>query len=175
MGGSDPKHIAQTDRLVLRQVGPADAPFLRALLNDPSWIRNIGDRGVRSDRDAEQYIRDKIMVSYQAFGFGMYLGELKEDGSPIGLCGLVKRDSLPDPDIGFALLPGFRKRGLALEAATAVLDHAHRDVRLPRLLGIVRPDNRESVTLLERLGFHHQGAYRPPGEGQDLKLYEISL
>lgn len=166
--------IARTQRLILRQVEISDDEFLITLLNDPAWLRNIGDRGVRNPTAARQYIKDKIVGSYETFGFGMYLIQLVADGSPVGLCGLVKRSSLPDPDIGFALLPGYRNNGYAQEAAQAVIGHARR-IGLIRLLGIVIPENTASVRLLERLGFCCEGTYRPPHEETELRLYAQSL
>jgi ribosomal-protein-alanine N-acetyltransferase len=167
--------IAETERLVLRELSPDDAVFMCELLNDPSWLRNIGDRNVRTSQQAAQYIEDKIIGSYRSFGFGMYLAELKDGGDPIGLCGLVKRDSLPAPDVGFALLPRFCKCGYALEATRAVIRYAHTEFKFPTLLAIVKPDNVSSIKLLERLGFCQEGDYRPPSGGTQLKLYTIAV
>jgi [ribosomal protein S5]-alanine N-acetyltransferase len=170
-----PLCIARTPRLLLRQVGLDDADFICTLLNEPLWIRNIGDRGIRTPLAARPYIQEMIISAYARFGFGMYLIERQEDGMPIGLCGLVKRDFLPYPDIGFALLAAFRNRGYACEAATAVIEYARATLGMTVLSGIVRPDNTASVRLLERLGFTAAGAVRPPGEAQDLSLYAVTL
>jgi RimJ/RimL family protein N-acetyltransferase len=167
--------IAETERLVLRELSPGDAVFICELLNDPSWLRNIGDRNVRTPQEAERYIQDKIIASYKSLGFGMYLAELKNGGDPIGLCGLVKRDSLPDPDVGFALLPRFWNRGYALEATKAVISYARTELKLSKLLAIVKPDNASSIKLLERLGFCEEDVYRSPGGATDLKLYAIAV
>jgi RimJ/RimL family protein N-acetyltransferase len=167
--------VAETERLVLRVVSPGDAVFICELLNDPSWLRNIGDRNVKTPQEAEQYIQDKIIGSYKSLGFGMYLAELKNGGAPIGLCGLVKRDSLPDPDVGFALLPRFWNRGYAFEATKAVMSYARTALKLSRLLAIVKPDNASSIKLLERLGFCQEGEYRPPSGGTELMLYTIAV
>jgi RimJ/RimL family protein N-acetyltransferase len=170
-----PTRIATTPRLVVRRVGSEDAPFLCELLNDPAWLRNIGDRGVRDSTAAAQYIQDKIVVSYGVFGFGMYLMEQRSSGVPIGLCGLVKREALPNPDLGFALLPAFRSGGYAFEAAAAVLDHAREVLDLSVVSAIVKDDNAPSIRLLERLGFRQEGRYSPPGAGEDLRLYMAPL
>jgi RimJ/RimL family protein N-acetyltransferase len=167
--------IAETERLVLRELSPNDAVFLCELLNDPSWLQNIGDRNVRTPQDAERYIHEKFIGSYKSFGFGMYLAELKNAGSPVGLCGLVKRDSLPDPDVGFALLPRFWNQGYAFEATKAVMSYARTGLNLSKLLAIVKPDNVSSIKLLERLGFCPQGVYHPPNGATDLTLYEITV
>jgi ribosomal-protein-alanine N-acetyltransferase len=167
--------VAETERLVLRELSAGDAVFLCELLNDPSWLRNIGDRNVKTPQEAEQYIQEKFIGSYKALGFGMYLAELKDGGAPIGLCGLVKRDSLPDPDVGFALLPRFWNRGYALEATNAVMSYARTALKLSKLLAVVKPDNVSSIKLLERLGFCQEGQYRPPSGGTDLMLYTIAV
>ena len=106
--------ILETDRLVLRQMTADDAEFIFKLVNEPSFIRFIGDKGVRNDADAVQYIQNGPVASYERFGFGLYLVELKEGRVPIGMCGLVKRDALPDADVGFAFLPAFWSQGLCL-------------------------------------------------------------
>jgi RimJ/RimL family protein N-acetyltransferase len=168
-------HIAQTDRLVLRHVGPGDAQFLCRLLNEPSWLQNIGDRGVRTSLAAEQYIQDKFIESYESLGFGMYLIELKSDKSPIGLCGLVQRGYLPGPDIGFATLPEFWGSGYAFEASAAIMRHARNGLGLSRLLAIVKPDNSRSVRLLERLGFSQEGECRVPSTDELLNLYAAAV
>jgi ribosomal-protein-alanine N-acetyltransferase len=163
--------IAETERLVLRELSPDDAVFLCELLNDASWLQNIGDRNVRTQQQAEQYIQDKFIGAYRSLGFGMYLVELKDGGAPIGLCGLVKRDALPDPDVGFALLPRFWNRGYAFEVTQAVMSYARSTLKLSKLLAVVKPDNASSIKLLERLGFCHEGVYRPSSGTTDLKLY----
>ena len=165
--------IAKTKRLVLRHVVREDAPFLHRLLNEPSWLENIGDRGVRTLPEAERYIQDKFIVPYESLGFGMYLTELADEKRPIGLCGLVKRGYLPDPDIGFAYLPEFWGSGFAFEAAAAIMRHSSTALRLSRLLAIVKPDNIRSVRLLERLGFSPQGECRVPSADELLALYAV--
>ena len=130
-----------------------DAAFLLRLLNEPSWLENIGDRGVRTLADAEDYIRNNIWAAYRSCGFGLYTVQLKSAPSPIGLCGLVKRDFLSSPDLGFALLPEYVGNGYATEAASAVIAYAHATLAIGRLYAIVQPGNARSVSLLERLGF----------------------
>src|SRR3982751_3973205 len=146
-------NVLETDRLVLRRMSADDADFMLGLLNDPSWLRFIGDRGVRTREDARAYILKGPVDMYERLGFGIYLTELKEEGVPIGICGLVKRDFLEDVDIGFALLPGFWGQGYAYEAASAVMEHAREALGLKRLVAITNPENPRSVRLLEKLGF----------------------
>ena len=160
-----------TPRLIVRELTPADAPFILALLNDPSFIRNIGDRGVRTLDDAAGYIENGPRASYARHGFGLWLVELAEAAAPIGICGLLQRDELPDPDIGFAFLPAYRSKGYAFEAASAVLAHARGGLGLSRLLAIVNPDNQSSIRLLERLGFRYERVVRLTPEGTELSLF----
>jgi RimJ/RimL family protein N-acetyltransferase len=144
--------VLQTQRLILRRMNPADAPFILRLVNEPSWLRFIGDKGVRNLDDACDYIRKGPMDMYQRHGFGLYVVELKADGVPIGTCGLIKRDALPDVDIGFAFLPQFWGRGYAYEAAAAVLEHGKTAFGLARIVAITSLDNDSSIRLLEKMG-----------------------
>lgn len=160
--------IATTQRLVLRRINPGDARFICRLLNDPSWIENIGERGVRTEDQAATYIREKMLVMYETHGFGLYVMETRDDGRAIGLCGLVRRESLPSPDLGFALLPEFRGRGFACEASRAIMAYARAVLHLPRLLAITTPGNVKSRQLLERLGFRCQ---RLAAESDEVWLY----
>lgn len=161
--------VAQTPRLLLRRFTEDDAAFVLRQLNEPSWLANIGDRGVRSLEEAKRYLREKVVAPYGEHGFGMYLLEARETGVPVGMCGLVRRDALPDADIGFALLEEQQGRGYAEEVARAVVGHAFADLGLARLLGIVKPSNQRSARLLQKLGFEPRGTVRM---GQvDLLLY----
>ena len=166
--------VVQTSRLVLRRLDASDAPFILELLNEPSFIRYIGDKGVRTIEDAVRYIDGQI-ASYDRFGFGLFLAALREPVSPIGICGLVRRDTLEDPDIGFAFMPAFWSRGLAFESAAAVVAHAARDLRIPRLIAIADADNARSIRLLEKLGLRFDRMIRLNPEGAELKLLSIQL
>jgi RimJ/RimL family protein N-acetyltransferase len=146
-----------TERLRLRRLTPGDAEFMLRLLNDPSYVRYIGDRGVRTTEEARSYIVSGPLESYSRHGFGLYLVELKETGEPLGICGLLKRESLPDADLGFALLPAFWGQGYAFEAASAVVRYARSEHGLTRLLAITSQDNDASIALLEKLGFRDEG------------------
>ncbi len=164
------RHVLETARLELREVALGDAAFCLRLLNEPSWLENIGDRGVRSTADAESYIRSHIWAHYQAHGYGLYALQLKSIPLPIGLCGLLKRDFLAAPDLGFALLPDFVGFGYAAEAARAVMAYAQGKLGIGRLYAIVTRGNQRSVRLLGQLGFGHQGPCRTPS-GEEVELY----
>jgi RimJ/RimL family protein N-acetyltransferase len=150
-----------------------DAPFMLGLLNDPSWIRYIGDRGVRTVDDARAYILGGAMAMYARLGHGFCIVERKEDGCPIGICGLARRDYLDDVDLGYALLPEFAGQGYAQEAAAAVLAHATGTMGLQRIVATVRPDNLRSSRLLEKLGMRFERTIRHPDGTRDLHLFAI--
>ena len=166
--------VLETGRLVLRWLSADDHEFIQRLLNEPSFIQNIGDRGVRNDDDARAYIQNGPIASYKQFGFGLYLVQLKNSHTPIGICGLLKRDSFDFPDLGYALLPEYWSRGYALEAASSVLNFARNDLALQRVLAIVNPDNFASIRLLENCGFHFQETVRLAGEA-DVQLHSCDL
>lgn len=164
--------IIETERLTLRELLADDATFILELLNDPSFIRNIGDRGVRTIEDAVRYISDKAGASYREHGFGPWLVELKDDSrTPTGMCGLTKKDALPAPDIGYALLPRFRSKGYAHEAAAAVMRHATSVLGLKRLVGVVNPDNAGSIKLLEKLGLRYERMVRLSADEPEIMLF----
>ncbi len=166
-----PVQVLQTERLVLRHLGAADAPFVLRLLNEPSWLQNIGDRGVRTLADAQRYIETGPVEMYRRLGFGLYQVCLKVNGEPVGLCGLLKRDSLDDVDLGFALLPEFWGQGYAREAAAAVMAYGRRELGLSRILAIIARTNDASRRVLERLGFGFEGVVRLGADGEELLLY----
>lgn len=149
----------------------ADAEFMRLLLNDADWLRYIGDRGVRTVEQAEQHILHGPVAMYVSHGFGFGVVELRETSQPIGICGLAKRDYLDSPDIGFALLPGYRRYGYAYEAAAATLHYATAELALPRVVATTRLDNIRSQTLLEKLGLRYERTVSHPDGDRELKLY----
>jgi len=163
--------VLETARLALFRLTPDDAPFIVELLNDPSFLRYIGDRGVRTPDAARRYIETGPMASYERFGFGLYRVDLKATGEPIGICGLLKRDTLSDADVGFALLPRFRASGYAFEAASAVLASARAAHGLERVLAITAPDNVVSIQLLEKLGFRFERRTRLADGAAEINLF----
>jgi [ribosomal protein S5]-alanine N-acetyltransferase len=163
--------ILQTARLLLRELTPGDTTFLIALLNSPGWLRYIGDRNVRTEEQAQAYLENGPWRSYRENGFGLYLVQRLEDGQALGLCGLLKREGLEHPDIGFAFLPEYMGRGYAFESASAMLEYAKNTLRLPTILAIVLPENQASIRLLEKLGMQQDGTYCLPGEQERLWLY----
>jgi RimJ/RimL family protein N-acetyltransferase len=160
-----------TQRLRLRPLTEADAPFVLELLNDPDFIRQIADRGVRDLDSARQYLRNGPLASYAEHGHGLLMVETRADAEPLGICGLVHRPGLEHPDLGYALLPAGRGSGYASEAGAAVLAHARAVLGHERVLAIVNPDHLRSITVLERLGFAAQGTIRLPHDTKPLGLY----
>ena len=164
-------NIIETERLTLCKLSTADAGFILDLLNQPSFIRYIGDRGVRTLEDAERYILNGPVASYERYGFGLYLTQLKESHSPIGMCGLIKRDTLEDVDIGFAFLPQFWLKGYAFESASAVLAYARNTLGIKKILGIATPDNTGSIRVLEKIGLKFEKMVKLSEDAVELKLF----
>ena len=165
-------HIFETNRLVLCRLKLKDAPFILELVNDPGWIRYIGDRGIKNLKQAGDYIRNGPLKSYRQFGFGLYLTKLKDGNIPIGICGLLRRDTLDDADIGFAYLPQYTGKGYAFESAAAVIEHAHDILAMDRILAITSPDNISSIRLLEKLGFNFKKMIRLTPDSEESRLFE---
>jgi RimJ/RimL family protein N-acetyltransferase len=163
--------VCETPRLRLRHLTEDDAAFIVQLLNDPGFIRNIGDRKVRTIDEARRYIQSDTVSGYGRRGYGLYLVERKEDAAPIGVCGLLKRDYLPDMDVGFAFLQNFHGRGYGLESARAVLRHARAALGIPRVVAITSPGNEASIRLLGKLGLRFERMIRPPDEDRDTRLF----
>ena len=165
--------VLETDRLSLRQANMDDYQFIFQLLNEPSWLRFIGDRNIKTPEDARDYISEVLVPTYARFGFGLYIVELKQTGRPVGLCGLIKRDDLNDVDIGFAFLRRYWHCGYAIESARAVIWHANQTFALKRIVAITSPENTSSIKLLNRLGFVYERMIN--FEKIELKLYTKSL
>jgi RimJ/RimL family protein N-acetyltransferase len=164
-------NVVETDRLRLRRMSAGDAEFVVELLNEPSWLRFIGDKGVRTIEDARAYIANGPVAMYASHGFGLYLTELKQSGQPIGICGLIKRDALDDVDIGFALLSRFRANGYAYEAASAVMAHGREALGLTRIVAIASPENHASAKLLEKLGLRFERKVTLASDAGEIDLY----
>lgn len=167
--------ILETERLTLRKITLDDAAFMLDLLNQPSFIQFIGDRGVRTLDDAREIIEERYLKAYERLGFGIYLTLLRGTSVPIGICGLVKRDGLDDVDIGYAFLPQYWSKGYASEAASAVLVYARGTLGMKRILGITIPDNTSSIRVLEKIGLKFERMIRLPGDDVDLKLFARDL
>jgi ribosomal-protein-alanine N-acetyltransferase len=167
-------NVLSTLRLSLRQLTEEDAEFILELLNDPAFVRFIGDKGVRNLDDARGYILTGPIASYEQHGFGLWLVELKGVNTPVGICGLLKRESLPDVDIGFAFLPEYRARGYASESAAAVLEYGRTNLGLTRIVAIVDPDNAGSLRLLEKIGMSFDRMVRLSEDAPEIRLLACS-
>jgi RimJ/RimL family protein N-acetyltransferase len=140
-------------------------------VNEPSFLRYIGDRGVRTLDDARRYIREGPAAGYARFGYGLMRVGLKPSGAPIGICGVLRRDTLPDPDLGFSLLPEYWSQGYAYEAAEAVMRHARHVLHLGRVLAITTTDNEPSMRLLGKLGFRFDRLVKLGNDPTELRLF----
>ncbi|OZG72280.1 hypothetical protein BTA51_16200 [Hahella sp. CCB-MM4] len=178
--------VFDTERLVVRELTMGDTDFVIDILNDPDFIRNVVDRGVRTKEDAENYLLEGPLKSYRDHGYGLFAVELKPGqkikqgqietdnkvaDKPIGLCGLIKRDFLAAPDIGFAFLPDFRGQGYAKEAAMGTLRLARDELHIPQVMAITSKENVDSMTLLIKLGMKMSGTVTYPGSGEELNLF----
>lgn len=163
--------VIESKRLSLRHLEFDDAPFVLDLLNQDTFLRYIGDKGVRDIAGACEYLRQGPMESYWRYGFGLYLTSLRAGGAPIGICGLVKRDALEDVDVGFAFLPQYAGRGYATESAAAVLEHGYRVFNLKRIVGITAPDNHASIAVLLKIGLRFERLIRMGPDGKEVNLF----
>lgn len=166
--------ICKTERLTLRELQLSDAEFALRLYNDPSFLKHIGDKGVRTVEDAEKNLQQGAIASYAQHGYGMWLVE-NQQGQAIGLCGLIKRDFLAETDLGYAYLPEFFGLGYAYEAACAVLAYTAQNTDLKALVAIVSPANLASKSLLEKLGFEQDGQVLVPDKNEMVDFYRIYL
>ncbi len=163
--------ILDTERLTLRTLETDDAPFYLELVNDPSFLQYIGDKGVRTLDDARRAIADGPQTMQRTLGHSLYLLQRRSDGVPLGLCGLIKRDSLPDVDIGYALMPAYWGQGYAHEAAAAVVAHGRDVLGLKCLLAITSPDNASSIGLLLKLGLRFVECTQLPPDQRATNIY----
>lgn len=166
--------VLRTPRLALRHVDDGDAAFLLELMNEPGWLQFIGDRDVRTLEDARAYLQRALVEPRERLGYGLHAVMPLSGGEPVGLCGLVKRDALPHPDLGFAFLQRWSGRGFAREAAAAVMDDALTRLGLPRVLAVTVPENVRSLRLLDAIGFRNEGVVRLAPDQRELLLLAVS-
>ena len=163
--------VLTTERLELRRLTLDDAPFILRLVNEPSWLEFIGDKGVRTLEDARGYLARGPLDMYARLGYGLYLTELRDGAIPIGICGLIKRDSLPDVDVGFAFVPEHWGHGYGYEAASSVLAYGEREFAIKRIVAITSPGNRRSIRMLERLGMVREQTLELHSDGRTSLLF----
>ena len=162
--------VCETPRLLLRRLCSDDAAFILQLLNEPSFLENIGDRGVRTLDDARAYIANAVVAMYEKHGFGLFHVALKDTREPIGMCGLLRRDWLEDVDVGFAFVPAFWGKGYAYESCVGVIDWGRQALGIERVCGITKLDNYGSIKVLEKLGLKFARVVTSP-EGQESRLF----
>ena len=166
--------ILKTQRLILSKISEDDAGFIYELVNDPDWLRYIGDKDIHDLKDARSYIKNVSMVSYEQHGYGPYLVRLKEGKIRIGISGLFKRDYLDHPDVGFAFLPAYRNKGYATESAAAVLNYGYASLNLTKILAITSRDNDSSARVLEKIGLQFQKIIKTSKDDPGSKLYVLN-
>lgn len=164
--------MTQTPRLILTELTLSDYSFIVDLLNSPGWLQYIGDRNVHTREQAEAYLTNGPIKSYREFGFGLMKVGIIETHQPIGICGLLKRETLPHPDLGFAFLPQFNGQGFAMEAANVIVQHVRKELDVQTILAVTLPDNQRSIQLLEKLTFQYESVFSFPGSQEKLSLYK---
>jgi len=165
------KYILHTTRLKVREFVPDDAPFIVDLVNTPGWIENIGDRNIHTHEDATRYIHNGPMRSYVLHGFGLWLVEKRDDNAPLGMCGILKREYLNEPDIGFAFLPQYHGQGFAFEVASETINYAKDKLDIPVMSAITLAKNKSSIKLLEKLGLSFKKIVHVADTKEDLLLF----
>lgn len=163
--------ILETERLILRQFTIDDTKFILELVNSQGWIANIGDRNIKTNEQAKVYLQNGPLKSYGTNGFGLWLVEVKSDKTPIGMCGIIKRDDIENPDIGFAFLPAFTGKGFAYEIANATMTFAISTLKLPAIFAITIPANKRSIKLLEKIGLRFSKTLDFANDNQELMLF----
>ena len=169
------KYFLETERLIIRQFDLSDAAFIMQLLNSPGWLEYIGDRNIRTTDDAEAYLANGPIKSYGTNGFGISMVLLKEGETPIGACGLLKRDYLEDADIGFAFMPEYLGKGYGYESAEAIINYAKGELNISHIKAFTVPNNIPSINLLKKLGFGFEKTFKIPGEEEELFLFSLDL
>ena len=164
-------YILETERLFLREFTLSDTKFIVELVNSPGWLQFIGDRNIKTEEQAKEYLQNGPLKSYAINGFGLSLVALKPDETPVGMCGIIRRDSLENPDIGFAFLPAFEGKGLAFEIANATVAYAKNVLKIPVIFAITMPENKRSIKLLEKIGFQYTGMVNSPTDKTQLMLF----
>lgn len=163
--------MLETERLALRQLTLDDAGLMLGIWNDPAFMRYVGDRGLRTTADAHEAMRNGALQLYEKYGYGPYRLALKDCDTPIGICGLFRRDGLEVPDLGYATLPEFCGKGYAFEAAMAVMDHACSALSIKQLIAIISPENDASIGLIRKLGFEFERMHTMPGDDKAVRIY----
>lgn len=164
-----------TERLFIRNLLTTDAEFIYKLVNQESWLRFIGDKNIHTLIDAENYINNGPIMMYHKYGFGLWAVELKSTNTVIGICGLIKRDNLPEIDLGFAFLDQYTNNGYAFEACSHILNHAKNKLNKQAVLAIVMPENTNSIKLLKKLGFCDIKPMQLNANSHNVNLMEIKF
>ncbi len=167
--------LLETERLIIRKLTLDDASFFFELVNDPDWIRFIGDRNVQTIDDAKDYLQNRIFKSYEDSGFGFYAVVLKSTNEVVGITGFVDRDELEDVDVGFAFLPKGRGKGYAFESTQALMEYGIKTLKFKKVLAIANNDNERSHNLLKKLGFVFEKYVKLYDEEDEISLFSFNV
>ena len=165
------KKILETENLILREFTENDAAFIIELVNSEGWLKYIGDKNIKTDAQAKEYLLNGPIKSYAQNGYGLAMVELKNDKTPIGMCGIINRETLDHPDIGFAFLPDFANKGFGYEIASKTLQYATGELGIDKVLAITVPENNASIKLLEKIGMTFQKRFNFQNDNTELLLY----
>ncbi|AUC82686.1 GNAT family N-acetyltransferase [Lacinutrix sp. Bg11-31] len=167
--------VAETNRLIISEFTIKDAPFFMELVNTPNWLKYIGERNIKTIKQAEERITNSHLNSYKNHGFGFYVLRLKESLKPVGTCGLIKRDTLENIDLGFAMLPEYEGLGFGFESSQAIIKLAKEKFKIEKIVAIALEINKNSIKLLEKLGFHFEKKVKPFEDNEELLLFAKKL
>jgi len=165
------KCILETERLRLKEFTPIDSEFIVELLNSPGWLQFIGDRNIKTEEQAKHYLENGPIKSYKENGYGLWLVEKKADNTAIGMCGIIKRETLNHPDLGFAFLPAYNCNGYAFEITSATMEYAKHQLNISKILAITVPNNSKSIRLLEKIKLKFIQTIIFPTSQEELLLY----
>ncbi len=161
----------ETPRLRIRELSLEDAAFILRLVSEPAFIANIGDKGLRTQEDARYFISTGPWTHQRKRGYGQFLVELKEDHKPVGICGILFRESLAVSDVGFAILEEYRGSGLASEAAGAIMNYGRIELQIEEIVGLTSADNIPSIRVLEKLGMRFEKMVKMSDDDAGTALY----
>lgn len=167
--------ILESERIKLMPLAICDAPFIFELLNTPDWIKYIGDRNIKNELDARNYLRTGPLKSYEEHGFGLLKVQLKSTSTPVGLCGLLQRDFLDGPDLGFALLPAYFGKGITYESCQILLASLVKSKKFEKIYAFTNKANVPSRNLLLKIGFIFEKQFNPYSEDEWLDLFSLTL
>ena len=146
----------ETPRLILRAFRLRDLDAYAAMCADEEVMRHIGSGGT-VERDVAWRHMALFLGSFALIGCGMWAIQRRSDGVLIGRAGFLNPEGWPGCELGWLLARDAWGQGYAHEASRAALDFGRREQGLCEVISLIRPDNRRSIALAERLGARNTG------------------